>query len=144
MVSNKWWKKYRLTSERNFRKNAQNNKIIINTIYMKPCFPIIKKIVRKLWCKCTLKFYTICFMVCQVEGYRNLLKLSCRPIAFTSLKASFFKKKRSGTSLPASFPVWFLKKNTSLAIYYINWQNLIVWLPVLREIFGNICILIFY
>ena len=35
--------KYRLTSERNVGKNAQNDKIIINTIYMKPCFPIIKK-----------------------------------------------------------------------------------------------------
>ena len=29
--------------EKNVRKNAQNNKIIINTIYMKPCFPITKK-----------------------------------------------------------------------------------------------------
>ena len=33
-----------MTSERNVRKNAQNDKIIINTIYMKPCFPIIKKL----------------------------------------------------------------------------------------------------
>ena len=24
------------------------------------------------------------FIVCQVEGYPNILKLSCRPIAFTS------------------------------------------------------------
>ena len=30
-------------SERNVRENAQNDKIIINTIYMKPYFPIIKK-----------------------------------------------------------------------------------------------------
>ena len=35
--------KIQMTSERNVRKNAQNNKIIINTIYMKPCFPITKK-----------------------------------------------------------------------------------------------------
>ena len=42
-LQKKWGKKYRLTSERNVRKNAHNNKIIINTIYMKPCFPIIKK-----------------------------------------------------------------------------------------------------
>ena len=40
--------KNRLTSERNIGKNAQNDKIFINTIYMKPCFPIIKEIVRKL------------------------------------------------------------------------------------------------
>ena len=39
-----------MTSEvmKNVRKNAQNDKIIINTIYMNPDFPIIKKIARKL------------------------------------------------------------------------------------------------
>ena len=42
------WKKYRLTSEGNARKNAQNYKAIINAIYIKPDFPRIKKIVRKL------------------------------------------------------------------------------------------------
>ena len=33
-----------MTSEGNGRSNAQNDKTIINTIYMKPDFPIIKKI----------------------------------------------------------------------------------------------------
>ena len=37
-----------MTSEGNVRKNAQNDKIIINTIYMKADFPIFKKIARKL------------------------------------------------------------------------------------------------
>ena len=40
------------------RKNAQNDKTIINAIYMKPGFPIIKKIVRKLICKCILIFFS--------------------------------------------------------------------------------------
>ena len=40
-------KELRLTSEGNGRKNAQNYKTIINTIYTKLDFPIIKKIVRK-------------------------------------------------------------------------------------------------
>ena len=42
----------------------------------------------------SLKFYTVCsvFIVCQVEGYRNILKFSCRPLAFTSYK-SFLKNK---------------------------------------------------
>ena len=35
-------------SEVNGRKTAQNDKTTINTIYMKPDFPITKKIVRKL------------------------------------------------------------------------------------------------
>ena len=32
-------------------------------------------------------------IVCQVEDYRNILKLSCRPLAFTSYKA-FAKSKK--------------------------------------------------
>ena len=33
------------------------------------------------------------FIVCQVEGYRNILKLKCRPLAFTSHKVFFRKQK---------------------------------------------------
>ena len=33
-------------------------------------------------------------MVCQVKGNRNILKLICRPLVFTSYKA-LKKKKRS-------------------------------------------------
>ena len=39
-------------------------------------------------------------------------------IAFTSNKAFLKNKKRCGTSLPASFSAWFLKKNISLVILY--------------------------
>ena len=28
--------------------------------------------------------YTFVFIVCKVEDHRNILKLSCRPLAFTS------------------------------------------------------------
>ena len=28
-------------------------------------------------------FIQFVFIICQVEGYRNILKLSCRPLAFT-------------------------------------------------------------
>ena len=34
-----------------------------------------------------IKAYDKSFIVCQVEDYRNLLKLSCRPLSFTSYKA---------------------------------------------------------
>ena len=37
-----------MTSQGIGRKNAQNNKTIANTIYIKPDFPIIQIIVRKL------------------------------------------------------------------------------------------------
>ena len=57
-------------------------------------------------------------IVCQVEGYRYVLKLSCRPLAFTSYKTYFKKKRSSGTSLPASFFARFLKENICLIIFY--------------------------
>ena len=65
-----------------------------------------------------LKFNTFFFIVCQVEDYRNWLKLSCRPLAFTSNKAFLKRKRRSGTSLPASFSAWFFKENISLVIFF--------------------------
>ena len=57
--------------------------------------------------------------MCQAEGYRNMLKLSCRPLDVTS-----------GTNLLA-FIFW---------LYSINWPSFILWLPLLREKLGNMCI----
>ena len=65
-----------------------------------------------------LKFYTVFFIVCQVEDYRNILKLSFRPLAFTSHKGFLKNKKRSVTSFSASFSARFLNKNISLVIWY--------------------------
>ena len=50
----------------------------------------------------TKKLYTVFFLVWKVEGFRNMLKLSCRPLAFTSYKAFLKNKKRSGTSPPTT------------------------------------------
>ena len=80
----------------------------------------------------SLKFYTLCFIVCQVEGYQHILKLSCKPLAFTSYKAYLKNKKRPGTSLPASVSV----------AYSIHWPNFIVWFSLICEILDNICIVI--
>ena len=46
----------------------------------------------------SLKFYKFVFIVCQVEGYRNILKLSCRLLPITSNTAFCKNKKRSGIS----------------------------------------------
>ena len=58
------------------------------------------------------------FIVCQVKDYQIILKRSCRPLAFASDKALLKSKKRSGTSIPASFSAWLLKKNIALVIFY--------------------------
>ena len=44
-------------------------------------------------------FIQFVFIVCQVEGYPNILKLSCTLLAFTSFKAFLKTQERSGTSL---------------------------------------------
>ena len=46
------------------------------------------------------------------------MKPSCRPVAMAWYKAFLKNKKRSGTSLPASFSAWFLKENISLVTFY--------------------------
>ena len=88
-----------------------------------------------------LKFVKVCFIAWQVEGYRNRLKLSCRPLAFTHIKL-FYKIKRclELVSLP-DFLHNFWRK-TFLLLYSINWPNFIVWLHLLCEILGNMCIAI--
>ena len=55
--------------------------------------------------------YIKLYILYQVEDYRKRLKLSCRPLAFTSYKAFSKNKRRSGISLPISFSAWLLKKN---------------------------------
>ena len=55
-------------------------------------------------------FIQFVFIVCQVEGYQNMLKLSSKQLAFTSYKAFLKKQRRSGTSFPASFSAWFWRK----------------------------------
>ena len=89
-----------------------------------------------LWIN-SLKFYTVftVFIICQIEDYLNILKLSCKPLASISEKAFLKSKIRFGTSLPASFPAWLLKKNIYLIIF-------IGWLPLLISLAG--CLFVRY
>ena len=73
------------------------------------------KSIYKVW----VSFIKFIFIIGQVKDYRNILKLRCSPTAFTSFKAFLKDKKKCGTCLPVSFSVWFLKKNTSLVIFYV-------------------------
>ena len=58
------------------------------------------------------------FLHFQVEDYQNMLKQRCWPLTFSFYKAFLKNKRRSGTSLPASFSAWFLKKNIFHVIFY--------------------------
>ena len=72
--------------------------------------PFSKK--SKFW-----SFIQLAIMVCQVEDYQNILKLSRRPLSLTSYK-DFLKNKIPGTCLPVLFSAWFLKKNIYLVTFY--------------------------
>ena len=124
-------------------------------------FGLLKPVYEKLYTKCGeettsrpfsyqnwgyiwinfLKFYTVCFYCMPSWGLSNYIKTEQQTTCFsTSYKVFLKNKKMSGTSLPASFSAWFLKKNISLAIVY--WRNFIVWLSLFLEILGNTCIVI--
>ena len=92
-----------------------------------------------LWIN-NLKLDKVFFIICQLGA---ILIRNCKQLALISYKAFLKKRKRSGTSLPASSSAWFLKKNIFL-VSPINWWDFIVWLPLIREIFGNICIVIVF
>ena len=98
-----------------------------------------------------LKFYIFYFYCLQVEDYRNWLKLIWQPVAFISNKVFLKNKKRPGTSLPALFFAWFLKKKhfscyiilsdqiSSLVAFtswdigqYVYCNSLLSWLASLR------------
>ena len=64
--------------------------------------------------------YSLFFIAYQGKGYRNIVKLSCRSLAFTTYKAFLKNKKWSGTSLCASFSALFLNKNIYLVIFHFN------------------------
>ena len=79
----------------------------------------------------------------QVDVYQNILKLRWWPLAFTLCKVFLKHKKRSRTSLPASFLHGFWRK-IFLTLYFRNWTNFIGWLPLHLEILGNMCIVIIF
>ena len=54
-------------------------------------------------CSTYRKLIQFVFIVRQVEGYQNITKLRCRPLAYSSNKALLRNKKKSGSSLPDSF-----------------------------------------
>ena len=71
-----------------------------------------------------------------------LVKYSSTDSRLTLPHRAFLKnKKRSGISLNTSFSAWFLRRNICLVIlFYFFYSNFIVWLPLLREILDNMCI----
>ena len=62
-------------------------------------------------------FILFVFIVCKVQGYRNMLKLSCRPFAFTSYKDFFKKQKEVWNQSPC--PIFCMVFQEKYLSYYI-------------------------
>ena len=71
-----------------------------------------------LWINSLKSFVQFVFIVCQVVGYRNILKLICKLLPFTSYKAFLKNKKRSGTSLSCLI-LCIIFKEKCFSCYYL-------------------------
>ena len=89
-----------------------------------------------LWMN-SLKFKTFCFYCMPSGDYQNILILSCRPLAFTHWRAEGGLELVSLRHLLQYF--W---RKIFLLLYFITWSIFIVCLPLLREILGDVCIVI--
>ena len=78
----------------------------------------------------SLTFYTVCFYCMPYWGLSQYIEIKLQtPCLYLIL--SFFKKNRKRSGTPPYF--WH-------TLYSSNWQSFIVWLGLVREILGNMCI----
>ena len=80
-------------------------------------------------------FIQFTFIVCQVKPYQNIMKTIC----FCLIK-SLLKTKQDLGLVAMSYFQHDFSIEIFFALYFLNWQNFIVWLSLLLEILGNICI----
>ena len=68
-----------------------------------------------------LMFYIFCFYYLPSWRLSKVIETKLQTTCFNSYKAFLKNKKSSGTSFPASFSAWFLKKNIFVVkFYYLN------------------------
>ena len=89
----------------------------------------------------SLQFYTSFLLYIEVKDYRKILKLRCRPLAFTTCN-DFSKNKRGLELVSLHHFLHDFRRKTFLALHSINWAILNVFLLLLLEILGNICVVI--
>ena len=93
------------------------------------------------WAYLLINILKLVFIVCQIKDYRDMLKLSCRPVAFTSYKA-YLKPKHGPELVSLAHFLHDFSRKIFILLYSITWPNFNVCLPLLREILGIMCIVI--
>ena len=127
---------------------------------------IFKYLILRISGSIVFSFIQFAFIACEIHDCQNILKLICRPVAFTSYKAFLKNKKTSRISLPpwvscmifegkylscyillhdrtsfsTTFCAWIFWKNTSVIIHKLT--KFCIWLPLLFEMLGNRCTVI--
>ena len=84
--------------------------------------------------------WSLFLLYAQVVGYQNILKLSCRPLAFISYKAFFLKRKRGLELVSLSHFLHDVCRKIFLTLYAIN--RFII--DRLIEILCNLCVAIVF
>ena len=93
-----------------------------------------------LWIGNRLKFYQVYFYWMPSWGLSKNIKTKLQITCFYSNKAYLKTKRRSRISLQPHFLYDFWRK--ILQLYSSKWPNFIIWLLLLRQILGNISIVI--
>ena len=84
----------------------------------------------------SLKFYKVYFYCISIWGLSKYSEIKVQTTCLYLIQ-SFIKKIRRDLKLIFCLIFW---RKLFLLLYSINWPNSIVWLPLLREILGNMCI----
>ena len=84
----------------------------------------------------SLKFYKVYFYCISIWGLSKYSEIKVQTTCLYLIQ-SFIKKIRRDLKLIFCLIFW---RKFILLLYSINWPNSIVWLPLLREILGNMCI----
>ena len=90
-----------------------------------------------------LKFYRVCFYCIASWGLSKYIETKQQATCFHLIHIKLFKKIKKGlelVSLPSFLHNYWRK--IFLLLYSINWPNFIAWLPLLCEIWVNMCIAI--
>ena len=93
-----------------------------------------------LWIN-SLKFYTVCFDCTPCWGPSKYIETKLQTICFYHI-LGFLKKSRGMELVFLPHFLYNFWRKILLLLYSMNLPSFIAWLPLLREILGNMCIAI--
>ena len=90
------------------------------------------------------KFYTVCFYCMPSWGLSKYIETRLQTIYFYLILSNFKKIKRCLELVSLPYFLHNFSRKIFLLLYSINWSSFIVWLPLICEILGNMCLVFVY